>query len=58
MKRNYSFENAIKNPFASKEKGKFVVRINHNGKDSSSTNTYIITNPDKNNQSQPTARPQ
>jgi hypothetical protein len=47
MKRNYNFANATKNPFSGKEKGKFVVRINHNEKSSSSTNTYVITNPEK-----------
>ena len=29
MKENYDFTGAIKNPFAGREKGKFVVKINY-----------------------------
>jgi len=29
MKDNYDFTGAIKNPFAGREKGKFVVKINY-----------------------------
>ena len=29
MKDNYDFSNAIKNPFAGREKGKFTVKINY-----------------------------
>ena len=29
MKDNYDFTGAIKNPFAGREKGKFVIKINY-----------------------------
>ena len=46
MKDNYDFSNAIKNPFAGREKGKFTVKINYDftkGKDAYSADAESDT---------------